>query len=128
MACALSVSALADFDGNCLLAHAASLDNTLRLWSVSRGTGECQAVLRAPGQQLSDARALSGGTYAACCNEDGKTYLMDMTHSQCLEEFVLPSLDSHSVHGFEGVATMGALFVLGMSVRVSVSVGVSVSI
>jgi hypothetical protein len=45
-------------------------------------------------QQLSDARALSGGAYAACCNEDSKTYLMDMTRSQCLQEFVLPSLDA----------------------------------
>ena len=107
-----SLSALADSDDTCLLVYTASLDNTLRLWSVSRGTGECQAVLRAPGQQLSDARALSGGAYAACCNEDGKTYLMDMTHSQCLEEFVLPSLDSHLVHGFEGVATMGRLLVI----------------
>jgi len=82
------------------LIFSASLDNTLRLWSVSGGAGECQAVLRAPGGQLSDARVLSEGKYAACCNETGKTYLMDMMHSRCLEEFSLGAHQGPSGLGF----------------------------
>jgi len=88
------------------LVFSASLDNTLRLWNVSEGSGECQAVMRAPGGQLSDARVLSEGKYAACCTEDGKTYLVDMTHSRCLEEFDVPRAGSYYANDFEGVATM----------------------
>ena len=47
------------------LIFSASLDSTLRLWSVAEGTGECEAVLFAPGgQALSDARVMSGGRCA----------------------------------------------------------------
>lgn len=78
-------------DGGQQLIFSASLDRTLRLWSIAEGTGECQTVVVAPGGQLSDARVLSRGMHAACCSEDGKTFLMDMTHARCVEEFTLGS-------------------------------------
>ncbi|MGB1601834.1 MAG: WD40 repeat domain-containing protein, partial [Promethearchaeia archaeon] len=88
------------------LLFSASLDNTVRLWKPGLGSGECHAVMRAPsGGQLSDARAMSNGKYAACCTEEGKTYLLDMAHQKVLEEFALPN--SHaSAADFEGAATM----------------------
>lgn len=48
------------------LIFSASLDNTLRLWSVGRGTGECQAVLRAPGQQFLTSLLYSGFIKEMC--------------------------------------------------------------
>lgn len=48
------------------LIFSASLDNTLRLWSVGRGKGECQAVLRAPGQQFLKSLLCSGFIQEMC--------------------------------------------------------------
>jgi hypothetical protein len=48
------------------LIFSASLDNTLRLWSVGRGTGECQAVLRAPGQHFLTSLLYSGFIKEMC--------------------------------------------------------------
>lgn len=48
------------------LIFSASLDNTLRLWSVGRGTGDCQAVLRAPGQKFLRSLLYSGFKEEIC--------------------------------------------------------------
>lgn len=45
------------------LIFSASLDNTLRLWSVNEGAGECQAVMRAPGSQLSGRNSQKSDLY-----------------------------------------------------------------
>ena len=44
----------------------ASLDNTMRLWRLAQGRGECEAVMRVPAGQLCDARVLDEVRWSRC--------------------------------------------------------------